>query len=78
MSTILFFTLVALFVLSAVLMLINLCGPRAAIDYWNLDGEEETPYPPSPLDFLRTTPVIVAAFVGLLGSYFCIQVFLRN
>jgi hypothetical protein len=63
------------FIVSAVLILINLCGPGAGIDYWNLDGEEETPYPPSPLDFLRTKPVIVAAFVGLLGSYFCIQVF---
>jgi hypothetical protein len=78
MSTTLFFMLVALFVLSAVLILINLCGPGMAIDYWNLDGEEGTPSPRSPLDFLRTPPVIVAAFVGLLGSYFCIQVFFRD
>jgi hypothetical protein len=78
MAAILFLTFVALFILSAVLILINLCGPGAGIDYWNLDGEEETPYPPSPLDFLRTMPVILAAFVGLLGSYFYIQVFLCN
>ncbi|QYD69043.1 hypothetical protein KZJ38_01180 [Paraburkholderia edwinii] len=78
MSSILFLVLVALFVLSAVLILTNLCGPGTAIDYWNLDGEEETPLPRSPLDFLRTTPVIVLAFVGLLGSYFFIHVFFRD
>jgi hypothetical protein len=56
-----------LIIASGMVIIINLCGEELSIDYWNLDGEEGAPSPPSAFDFLRTTAVRVAAFVVMFS-----------
>jgi hypothetical protein len=66
MSTLAFVLLTGPFVLSAAVILINLFGKESGIDYWNLDGEDK-PSLPSPFDFVRKMPVLVAAIIVMAG-----------
>lgn len=74
MSTPVFVILLALFVVAAVLILINLTGDPG-IDYWDLDGESAPQ--PSKLDVLRNKPVFYSAGAVLIGTFLAF-LFLRQ
>jgi hypothetical protein len=77
MSTTVFVIVIALFIASSAVIVVNLFGKGLGINYWDLDGEGDSNSPPDALDFLRTKPVLVAAVIVMAGCIVAIH-FLRQ